>query len=191
MSAFMQFLKAALREPLQVSTVFQTTKLTAEKLAQPLIQNPTSSVMELGVGAGAVTEVLHRHIIDKTGYIGFEINVDLYEYVKDYYPSFHFVRDSAEHILQHVGEKKFDLIVSTLPWTLLPDEVRKNIIDGIVGALKPEGEFRTYMASNAIWTPAAKKFQALLNEKFDIKTEWQWLNAPPAMVFKAKKKKLN
>lgn len=189
MSPFFQFLKAALREPLQVSTVFQTAPATVRTLTHPLFKNPGASVLELGVGAGAVTSKIHEIIQKPEHYLGFEINPDLHAYMCERFPDFNFVRDSAEHILNHSQGKKFDLVISTLPWSLIPEEIVDNILDAIVQALSEQGEFRTYLTAHVLWAPTSQKFIQSLEKKFHVEHEWVLMNMPPAYVLKMKRKK--
>ena len=190
MSPFLQFLKAALREPLQVSTLFQTAPATVRCLTQPLIKSPAASVLELGIGAGAVTSKIHQLMDEPKNYLGFEINPDLHKYMSERFPDFHFVRDSAEHILNHSQGKKFDLVISTLPWSLIPEEIVENILNAVVKVLSEQGEFRTYLTAHVLWAPSSKKFIEKLEKRFQIDHEWVMLNAPPAYVLKMKLKKL-
>lgn len=186
MSASLQFLKAALKEPLQISTLFQTAPQTVSRLLSPLNHDNHCSVLELGVGAGAVTKKAHRVMRSKEKYLGFEINSDLYLYVSNKYKDFNFVCASAESIADYTKNKKFDLIVSTLPWSLFDDVVRRNILDEIAKHLEKGGYFKTYMVCNAMLTSSGRRFRRQLEERFDVSSRWVFLNAPPAKVFECR-----
>ena len=115
MSASLHFLKAAIKEPLQISTLFQTAPATVSRLLSPLKLDNHCSVLELGVGAGAVTKRAYSVMKSKDKYLGFEINSDLFNYVTKEYKDFQFVCASAESISDYTKNRKFDLIVSTMP----------------------------------------------------------------------------
>lgn len=187
MSASLHFIKAAIKEPLQISTLFQTASATVNRLLSPLHQDNYCSVLELGVGAGAVTKKAHKLMKNKDKYLGFEINSDLFSYVSAEYKDLQFVCASAESISDYTKNRKFDLIVSTLPWSLFDDFTRKNILNEIAKHLDKGGYFKTYMVCNALLTKSGRLFQQQLQERFNVSSHWVFLNAPPAKVFECRK----
>lgn len=189
MSSSFHFLKAAIKEPLQISTLFQTSALTVRKLISPLRADMHCSVLELGVGAGAVTSSVYRYIRDKNRYVGIEINEDLFNYVSQKYPQFKFICGSAEAISDLAANQKFDLIVSTLPWSLFDQQMQQNVLNQVKNHLEKGGYFKTYMVCNALLTASGKRFQNLLFEKFEVQTSWEFLNIPPAKVFECRLKR--
>lgn len=186
MSSALQFLKAAIKEPLQISTLFQTSSITVKKLLSPLNSDNHCSLLELGVGAGAVTEGAHKVMKNKDKYLGFEINSDLYSFVARKYSDFQFICASAEALSEYTKNKKYDLIVSTLPWSLFDDSTRKNILDEVAKHLETGGYFKTYMACNAYLTGPGRKFRKQLTDRFDVSGRWVFLNIPPAKVFECR-----
>lgn len=188
MNSTFHFLKAAFKEPLQTSTLFQTSALTVRKLLSPLRADFHCSVLELGVGAGAVTGHIYKMISDKEHYLGIEINEDLYKFVSQKYPEFKFVCGSAESLADYSENRKFDLIVSTLPWSLFDEQMQKEIVGHIKTHLEKGGYFKTYMVCNALLTKSGRRFESLLNEKFQVHTSWEFFNMPPAKVFECRLK---
>jgi len=57
--AAVEFLKAAARRPLGVSTVFPTSRALAERMVVAAASSPIDGVVELGAGTGAIT----RHLV--------------------------------------------------------------------------------------------------------------------------------
>lgn len=184
MSGFIHFIVAGLKKPLQVSTIFPTGERVAMRLTEPLGQNNDGYVVELGVGSGAITQFILGRMADPSKYIGFEINRDLYAYLRKKFPQLKIVDDSAVNIKTHLGDNQAKAIVSTLPWTLLPGEIAEEIIDAVWSSLPTGGTFSTYMALNVLWTPAASKIQTLLYSKFSkVDARIEFGNVPPARVF--------
>lgn len=188
MSASIHFVLAALKKPFQVSTLFQTTGFTVSKLLKPLKQDPHCSLLELGSGAGAVTSKANKLMANPEKYLGVEINPDLFEYVKKRYPNFKFICGSAEAISEFTSGKKYDLVVSTLPWSLLDDYTRKTILEEVSKHLEKGAYFKTYMVCNALLTKKGKKFRQQLESKFEVSSEWELLNIPPALVYECRLK---
>ncbi|MGE0634523.1 MAG: hypothetical protein AB7O96_19055, partial [Pseudobdellovibrionaceae bacterium] len=96
--ALFEFLKAAIKDPMQVSTIFQTTPFAAHRLTRKITKSQNPFVIELGVGAGAVTEVIRHHLVNSSQYLGIEINPTLAEFMKTRYPDLEIHNDSAERL---------------------------------------------------------------------------------------------
>lgn len=186
MSAALHFLKAAIKQPLQISTLFQTSSATVNKLLSPLHSDNHCSLLELGVGAGAVTKKAHKVMKDKGKYLGFEINTELYSFVTKKYKDFQFVCASAEALSDYTKNRKYDLIVSTLPWSLFDDFTRKSILDEVSKHLEKGGYFKTYMVCNALVTGSGRRFRKQLEERFEVSSRWVFFNIPPAKVFECR-----
>jgi phospholipid N-methyltransferase len=84
--------------------------------------------------------------------------------------------------------QKFDLIVSTLPWSLFDQQMQQNILNQVKNHLERGGYFKTYMVCNALLTKSGKRFQSMLSEKFEVETSWEFINIPPAKVFECRLK---
>lgn len=188
MTSSFHFFKAAIKEPLQISTLFQTSSSVVKALISPLQIDPHCSVLELGVGAGAVTEKIFKNMSDKDKYIGIEINEDLYKFVSNRYKGFKFICSSAEAISDYSDNRKFDLIVSTLPWSLFDRQIQQNILEQVKLHLEKGGYFKTYLACHAVLTNSGARFQNLLKEKFEVTSHWEVLNIPPAKIFECRLK---
>lgn len=189
MSGFFHFLKAALKSPLQLSTLFETGPKVGRRFAKHINTKPGLYVVEFGVGAGAIT----LHILPKLGfppqYIGFELNADLYKYLHETYPDLEIYNESAENLTKRLNGRRVGTVVSTLPWSLLTKETRTSIVKQAYDNLEPGGVFCTFLALHVLWTPAAQDFLALVKEHFtDVTHVDEPLNVPPCRLFFARKK---
>ena len=152
------------------------------------LKNPLNAklILELGPGAGAVTEPLLRKINDDCKYVGIELNTHLVNYLNKNYPDRDFLEGSAE-MATDVAAKygPIDAVVSSLPWTIFPGEVQEKIINSVYSSLKEGGVFVTYVCLNASVYPAAKNLKRLLDDNFNSvkKSPVEWRNIPPAFVY--------
>jgi phosphatidylethanolamine/phosphatidyl-N-methylethanolamine N-methyltransferase len=186
MNGLIEFILAGLKSPREVSTIFPTGDRIAERLTEVISDN--SWVVELGVGSGAITEFILKHISDRKRYLGFEINQDLLSFSRKKYPDLKFVDDSALNLQSHLKGQLATNVISTLPWSLLPSEVAFGIVDAAHASLEEGGIFSTYLAANVLWTPAAVKLQKHLVQKFrTVESKFEYINIPPARVFICKK----
>lgn len=189
MSGFFEFLKAGLKNPLQLSTMFETGPKVGRRFARRIEHKVGFYVVEFGVGAGAIT----LHILPKLGfppaYIGFELNHDLYKYLVETYPDLEIYNESAENLTQRLNGRKVSAVVSTLPWSLLTKEARTSIVKQAYDNLEPGGIFCTFLSLHVLWTPAARDFLNQIYAVFpEITYEDELLNVPPCRLFFAKKK---
>ncbi|MCX4432169.1 class I SAM-dependent methyltransferase [Streptomyces mirabilis] len=96
------------------------------------------------------------------------------------------VQGSAEDLATLVPYP-VDVIVSGLPWTVMPHERQRRILDAAADALGPSGRFSTFTYVHAAWTPPARRFAADLAARFSTadRSRVVWPNVPPAYVHRA------
>jgi phospholipid N-methyltransferase len=183
-----EFMKAALRDPRQVSTIFPSLRFLAQALIHHSQMGPGDSVLELGCGSGAIT----RHILDHrdqwASYQGVEIDSQLVEYLRQSFPGESFLQASADQLAPSIPDRSVDVVISSLPWTMFPEELQKGIIEEIVRVLKPEGRLSTFLCLHALTYPGANRVKKLFQESFSHveKREFIARNIPPAVVYLAR-----
>jgi len=184
-----EFIKAALRNPLDVSTVFPTSPALAEAmLAQGDLSN-ASRIVEIGSGTGAITKHIAKRLSDPGMYLGVELDPRMVEFLRRAFPTLKFENGPAEHLPRWVPEESVDLVISSLPWTLFPTDIQTKTVDAIISSLKPGGVFITYICVNAMLYPQARPFIKKLNQSFSevSRSALEWRNIPPAFIFRATK----
>ena len=184
-----EFVKAALRNPLEVSTVFPTTRYLANTLLDAADIGRAKSVVELGCGTGAITKHLSPRLTPSQSFLGIEIDEPMVKFLQKEYPKLRFETGLAEQLPQWAPEGSVDVVVSSLPWTVFSPTMQANTIEAILKGLRPGGSFLTYICANALVYPQAKSFLAKLNDKFSKveRSPLEWRNIPPAFVYKSTK----
>jgi phosphatidylethanolamine/phosphatidyl-N-methylethanolamine N-methyltransferase len=190
MHDIVEFVKAALRNPLEVSTIFPTSRQLAETLIAHADLARAGRVVELGVGTGAITKHLATRI-HRESYIGVELDAKLVEYLRRQ-PEFNGMRFEsglAEKIGEWTAPGETDVVISSLPWTIFSPELQGRTITAILDSLKPGGVFITYICANAFLYPNARSFTNKLKSGFaDVyRSPLEWRNIPPAFVLKSTK----
>lgn len=188
---YFEFLKAAIKNPLQISTVFQTSPWLRGRMLEHVDFANATHIMELGAGAGAITEGIAKKLSPNTKFTAFELSEDLVEYLRKVYPpNMEFVVASAERARDYAESKgPADAVISSLPWTLFAAELQQSLVDSIYDALKPGGRFLTYVCLNAAWYSSAQNLKYLLHRKFKTvrRTPVEWRNIPPAFIYVCEK----
>jgi len=186
----LRFILAALKNPREVSTIFQTGPWLRDRMLEFIDFSKIQNIVELGAGAGAITEGIVERVEKPEQYLGIELDKDLVEVLQERFPNFKFVEASAEQVKElTVTTGPVDVIVSSLPWTLFPSDVRDRTMKNISDSLKPGGMFMTYMVINAIFYPSAQDVIRQMKTNFSRvdQSKLQWINIPPAFIFTAYK----
>ena len=82
------------------------------------------------------------------------------------------------------GYDGVDKVVSSLPWAIWPPVLQAECFDAIAQVLHPNGRMVTFQYVHSQVLPAARRFRAVLDERFGRveKTKIAWANLPPAFV---------
>lgn len=180
-----EFVKAAIRNPLEVATIFPTSKYLAERLLDLADVERPGQVAEVGFGTGAITKYLVPRLKDPKRYVGIELNGDMVHYMRRNFPGLRFEEGAAESLPQITGAGKVTTVVSSLPWTVFSPEMQKRTLTGIHEAMAENGRFVSYVCVNAMWYPQAQHLRGLLHGMFRsvVKSPIEWKNVPPAFVY--------
>lgn len=188
MKSFVKFFLASLKNPLQTSTIFETGPNVTGRFARRVDLLEDEYLVELGVGAGAVTDALLSKITDRKQYIGIELNQELYGFLKEKYPDLEIHNDSAENLQKYVQGRKVGMVVATLPWSLLRKETREETLKQVHSILRPGGLFGTFISYHVRWSHSASHVVELLLGLFgDLENEDEFLNFPPCRLYFVRK----
>jgi phosphatidylethanolamine/phosphatidyl-N-methylethanolamine N-methyltransferase len=190
MSGYFEFLKASLKKPLQLSTPFASGPRVGKRFARHIHLRDDEILVELGVGSGAVTDHILSQLKDRSRYVGFELNNDLYKFLsKEKYPDLEIIHDSADHMGRYLKGRKVGAVISTLPWSLIQRDTRMSILNQVYNTLEPGGLFGIFFATHALLTPAVRDFWQQLCTKFpDYSYVDEIWNLPPCRLYFARKR---
>ncbi|MEU9337210.1 methyltransferase domain-containing protein [Streptomyces sp. NPDC048290] len=177
-----------LRRPLTTGAVAASSRRLALAMTAGIGLEQARLVIELGPGTGVFTDAILARLAPGARLVAVELNPVLaagLAATRDD-PRLTVVQGSAEDLSAADGEMA-DVVVSGLPWTVMPKERRGHILDAVTGALAPGGRFTTFAYVHAAWTPPARHFTAELRDRFDRleRSEVVWANLPPAFVHRA------
>lgn len=194
------FIKAFIKNPLGVSTIFPASDALAYHMAIQSEVAKHKTIVEIGVGTGALTKAMIHQMGRDHSYTGFEIDKTFFKYLEGKFSEqhkseiqklkkFEFKKESAEKISQFFEEGSVDVVVSSLPWSVFEPELQQKILQEIHKILKPDGIFSFY---NYI---TASQFRFFKNFKSEIQKEFKslepkkrvWASFPPTTVWIAKK----
>ncbi len=164
--------------PREVGAVWPTSRWAVRDLLDMGDLPRARTVVEFGIGTGVYTsEVLKRLPPDAT-FLAFEIDPDLASAAAARLddPRLRVINDSAENVENYLEGTQADFIVSSVPFTSLPVDVRHSLLDAARRALAPDGRMLVLQYSTTVLPDLERLFPF-------IKRRLSPLNIPPAFLF--------
>jgi phosphatidylethanolamine/phosphatidyl-N-methylethanolamine N-methyltransferase len=181
------FLGQWLRSPGRIGAVAPSSSHLARVACAPVPEYGRPVVIELGPGTGSFTDEIQRRLDGRGQHMAVESNEILATALQRRYNRVDVVNGDALHLQDFVGERGIshaDVIVSGLPWSLFPDAVQDQLVDAVIDVMGPHSVFTTFAYRHAAALPAARRFRALLDDRFEevVPSRTVWRNLPPAFV---------
>ena len=178
------FFKEFLKNRSTVGALSPSSRSLARSIIAPIDFNKAVNIVEFGPGTGVFTKELLKRMKPEAKLFVFETQKSfcdmIAEEIKD--DRMILINDTAEkigdYLAQH-GLKEADYIVSSLPFTVIPTQIKNSILNQAVKYLSKKGLFTQYQYSlNA---------HKLLKSKFkEVKVRLSPFNLPPAFIYTCK-----
>lgn len=185
MSNRYNFFREAVKNWKTSGTITPSSRFLANRMLKSIDFSKAQVIVEFGPGNGAITKKILEKLNPKAKLICFEINPNFNKQLKKIdNPQLEVLNISAENIseeLEKLGYDKTCHIISSLPLTIIPDEVSSTILKNSYQSLCPNGTFIQFQYSLSY----LKKLKAIF--KKPISVEFEVLNLPPAFIYRCKK----
>lgn len=135
------------------------------------------TIVELGGGDGSITKGIIERMDDDAVLFVFEISKHFCDNLAREFPqkNIHIICDSAENMDKYLNGQSADLILSSLPFSLIPKESRTEIYRKSRSSLNVNGIFIQICYSYLL------KFQFAVHFR-NIRTAFTLKNFPPAFI---------
>lgn len=146
------FLKRFITNPRRVGALIPSGPVLVRKMLRDLPLEQAHTVVELGPGLGAFTQAILPRLQPETDFFVVEIDPFFAQKLREQFPRLHVIEDSAEYLADHLdelGHDGVDIVISALPFTNLPREMRQRIIANVATVLRPGGHFVTFQYLHA------------------------------------------
>lgn len=176
----MLFIKKFVTEPRTIGSVTPSSPQLVASMLANVNWAQVRSVAEFGAGTGVMTREIIKRKAPKCELMVFEIDNELRRQLSK--ETGLEIYDDATKIcdtLTQKGIEKVDLIVSSLPYTVLPREVTKAVLDGIERTLDKNGTLVAFQYS--LHMKCA--FESLFHK---VNIRFVMMNIPPAFVYECK-----
>ena len=174
-----RFFRSFLSNPRQVGAVLPTSKRAVRDMLDMANFGRARCVVELGAGTGVYTEEIVGRLHPDARLLAFEVDPDLVATLDGRFedPRVQVINDSAENVADYLDGAEVDIIVSGLPFTSLPEPVKRKIFDQITRVLAADGVMVAIQYSTMVQRDLSRIFAS-------VRRRVSPLNVPPAFLFR-------
>jgi len=142
-------------------------------------------LVEFGPGVGTITRQVLKRMRHDAVLLVIELNEDFVDYLGDTIldPRLRIVHGSAAHVRRILAEQGIapaDYIISSLPYSLLPEAMRQEIVNESRDALKAQGSLLFYQY---IFLYNRTLLPYLKSSFSSVRLNFQLFNILPALIF--------
>lgn len=161
--------------------IVESSNQTREEMTRYVNPNVPQVIVEYGTGTGVVTRAILDKMHPNSSLYSFEINDDFLEQINAIEDTrFHFFHRSAEDVDKIItNPESIDLVISTVPITILPEELVNSLTEKGEKLLKNGGYF-----SQLVFSPIFKNHFKRYFGNCEIESAF---NIPPAFVHHSEK----
>ena len=173
-----RFLRSFALHPRQVGAILPTSQRTARAMLDLAPVERAACVVELGAGTGPITGEVLRRLGPDGRMLAFEVDPVLATALAERFPDprLQVITDSAERLEEHLDGRRPEVIVSALPFTSLPGDVGKRILQLASRVLADDGAMVVLQYSLFLQRDLRRIFGS-------VERHVSPLNVPPAMLF--------
>ncbi len=174
-----RFFRSFLANPRQVGAILPTSRRAVRDMLDMANFAEARCVVELGAGTGAYTEEILKRLRPDARLLTFEVDPDLVSTLSERLEDrrLRIINDSAENVEDYLDGARVDVIVSGLPFTSLPEPVKRNIFEQVTRVLAPEGVMVAIQYSTLAQRDLKRVFAS-------VRRRISPLNVPPAFLFR-------
>ena len=177
MSANWSFFRTAVKNFRSTGAIASSSPALVKRLVAPLPTGRPLTIVELGPGDGCVTKSILARVHAGSRLTAFEINpafVSQLGSIRD--ERLRVLAQGAENLTEHFAPGSVDYVVSSLPLSMIPKEIKEDILRQSQSVLRPDGQFLQYQY--------ALQDYSLLKTYFGfVRVSFTLANLPPAFVY--------
>lgn len=171
------FFREALKSFRSTGAIASSSPALVKKLIEPLPTDRPLNIVELGPGDGCVTRAILAKVHPGSKVTAFEINETFVAHLAGIEDKrLRVLPVGAERIAEYFPDGSVDYVVSSLPLSMIPKEVKSEILQRARIALGPDGEYFQYQY--------ALQDYSLLKDVFGrVSVSFTVANLPPAFIY--------
>lgn len=150
-----------------------SSRFLVESMLKRIDWSRARVIVEYGPGVGNITGQILKRMRPDARLVVLETNGDFIQFLRQSFSDarLHVAHESAEEvnrILDQLNLQPADYVISGIPFSLLPEEVRQSIIHKTHAVLRPDGAFLVYQFSNAVHPYLRRTFRSV-RHNFEIR----------------------
>ena len=175
------FARNFFKHPAMLGSLIPSSRFLIDQVLQHVDWDRARVFVEYGPGVGTFTREILERMHPDARLIGLELNRDFATFLAEsiHDPRFRVVHGSASEVKQALADEDLhaaDYVLSGIPFTTIPAEIRETILADTREVLGDHGRFLVYQFTRNVLP--------YLKESFDeVEREFEPLNVLPAFVF--------
>jgi phospholipid N-methyltransferase len=179
-SQVLLFARNFFKHPRMLGSLIPSSRFLIDEILGEIDFARARVIVEYGPGVGTITRHLLRRMRPDARLVAIEMNDDFVSYLRDVAdPRLHVVHGSAADVaaeLARLGLDRADYVISGIPFSTMPVEVRTAIVRATRDALHPDGRFLVYQFSREVERYLEREFT-------HVKRDFEPLNILPAQLW--------
>jgi len=175
------FARNFFRHPSMLGSIVPSSPFLVKDIMAQIDWDRARVLVEFGPGVGTITREALKRMRHDAVLVVIELNEDFVQYlsssIRD--PRLRVVHGSAAHvrrILSEQGLAPADYIISSLPYSLLAEEMRREIVEESRNALKAQGSLLVFQYNRTLLPYLKSSFSS-------VRLGFQLFNILPALIF--------
>lgn len=190
------FARNFFKHPKMLGSLIPSSRFLIDRLLERVDWGRARVIVEYGPGVGTITEKVLWQMRPDATLVVFETNGDFVRFLEESLadPRLHVIHGSAEDIgdvLERLECGPADYVISGIPFSTMPEDVRERILNATRTALRPSGTFLVYQFSAKVWPHLQRVFRHV-HRDFEVRNvlpAWLFF-CGPAHGFGAKNRKI-
>jgi phosphatidylethanolamine/phosphatidyl-N-methylethanolamine N-methyltransferase len=157
------------RAPRRTGGFAPSSRFLAKEIVEQARVQQASSIIELGPGTGVLTNEILKSKSPRAPYLAIEQSWIFCSHLRSHFPGIQIVNGCAGSLYLHAHQQGVDqvgCIVSSLPWTILDEELQASILSQVYNLLQCGGYFATCVCFGPHLLRAGRSFHRKLSETF-------------------------
>lgn len=149
------FARNFIKHPAMLGSVIPSSQVLVDRLLARADWRRAHTVVEYGPGVGTFTAAILKRLPASARLLTIETNQDFVDYLQRELNDPRLLVEcgsaaDVKEMLQQHGLPKADYIVSGIPFSVMPEALRQDILANTHAALQPDGAFLVYQFSNRV-----------------------------------------
>jgi phospholipid N-methyltransferase len=169
------------KHPRMLGSLIPSSRFLVDRVLRQVDWGRAGTIVEYGPGVGTITGEILRRLRPDASLVTIEMNRDFVHYLRRTVNDrrLHVAEGSASDVHAILDERRLghaDYVISGIPYSTMPADVRERILRATHDVLHPHGAFLVYQFTRAV-LPYLRSTFALVDQEFEPR------NIMPARLF--------